>query len=226
KEVYLLERRNDQRFQCIIKQLKQKKIIIKIVNRQWLDMQVKGATHQGIIARVQTNRRQFQEQDLPALLAQHTAPLLLVLDGVTDPHNLGACLRCADAAGVNAIIIPRNRSAYLNATVKKVASGAAETMPLIQVTNLARTLRLLQEHNILILGTTIEADSHIYQTSFKFTSPIALVVGAEGNGIRRLTKKYCNELLRIPMVGSVASLNVSVAVGVFLFEVVRQRLSS
>lgn len=162
--------------------------------------------------------RQYQENDLPALLTQQAAPLLLVLDGVTDPHNLGACLRCADAAGVHAVIVPRDRAAPLNATAKKVASGAAETVPLIRVTNLARTLRLLQEHYVWIVGT---ADHQLYQS--KLTGPLALVMGAEGEGMRRLTREHCDELISIPMAGTVSSLNVSVAAGVCLFEAVRQR---
>ncbi|AIN47497.1 23S rRNA (guanosine(2251)-2'-O)-methyltransferase RlmB [Candidatus Palibaumannia cicadellinicola] len=225
REVYILKKRDDQRFKSLIKQLEQADIIIQLVNRQWLDRQAEGTVHQGIMALVQQQRSQFQEQDLPTLLAPHDgAPLLLVLDGVTDPHNLGACLRCADAAGVHAVIIPNNRSVHLNATAKKVASGAAETIPLIRVTNLVRTLQLLQQYHVCIIGTAIEADHNLYHNQLNFTGPIALVMGAEGKGMRRLTKEHCDELIRIPMVGSVSSLNVSVAVGICLFEVVRQRI--
>lgn len=219
-DVYLLKRRDNRRLQQLIQQLEQAGIVIKMASRQWLDEKVEGKVHQGIVARVQAGR-QFQENDLPALLAQQAAPLLLVLDGITDPHNLGACLRCADAAGVHAVIIPRNRAAPLNATVKKVASGAAETVPLIFVTNLVRTLRLLQEHNVWIVGTADKADHHLYQS--KLTGSQALVMGGEGEGMRRLTRKHCNEIISIPMAGAVSSLNVSVAVGVCLFEAVRQR---
>jgi 23S rRNA (guanosine2251-2'-O)-methyltransferase len=148
-------------------------------------------------------------------------PFLLVLDGVTDPHNLGACLRSADAAGVHAVIVPRDRSAQLNATAKKVACGAAENVPLIRVTNLARTLRLLQEMNVWVVGTAGEADHTLYQS--KMTGPMALVMGAEGEGMRRLTREHCDELISIPMAGTVSSLNVSVATGICLFEAVRQR---
>ena len=147
--------------------------------------------------------------------------LLLVLDGITDPHNLGACLRSADAAGVHAVIVPKDRSAQLNATAKKVACGAAESVPLIRVTNLARTMRMLQEENIWIVGTAGEADHTLYQS--KMTGRLALVMGAEGEGMRRLTREHCDELISIPMAGSVSSLNVSVATGICLFEAVRQR---
>ncbi|AHF73518.1 23S rRNA (guanosine-2'-O-)-methyltransferase [Candidatus Sodalis pierantonius str. SOPE] len=219
-DVYLLKGRDDRRLQPLVQQLEQAGIVIQMASRQWLDEKAEGAVHQGIVTRVQAGR-QFQENDLPALLAQQAAPLLLVLDGVTDPHNLGACLRCADAAGVHAVIVPRDRAAPLNATAKKVASGAAETVPLIRVTNLARTLRLLQEHNVWIVGTAGEADHHLYQS--KLTGPLALVMGAEGKGMRRLTREHCDELISIPMAGAVSSLNVSVAAGVCLFEAVRQR---
>lgn len=191
-----------------------------MANRQWLDEKVEGAVHQGIIARVREGR-QYQENDLPALLESVDTPFLLVLDGVTDPHNLGACLRSADAAGVHAVIVPRDRSAQLNATAKKVACGAAENVPLIRVTNLARTLRLLQEMNVWIVGTAGEADHTLFQS--KMTGPMALVMGAEGEGMRRLTREHCDELISIPMAGTVSSLNVSVATGICLFEAVRQR---
>lgn len=191
-----------------------------MANRQWLDDKVEGAVHQGIIARVREGR-QYQENDLPALLESVDTPFLLVLDGVTDPHNLGACLRSADAAGVHAVIVPRDRSAQLNATAKKVACGAAENVPLIRVTNLARTLRLLQEMNVWVVGTAGEADHTLFQS--KMTGPMALVMGAEGEGMRRLTREHCDELISIPMAGTVSSLNVSVATGICLFEAVRQR---
>ena len=182
---------------------------------------MEGAVHQGIVARVKPGR-QYQETDLPDLLASlDHPPFLLILDGVTDPHNLGACLRSADAAGIDAVIVPRDRSAQLNATAKKVACGAAESVPLIRVTNLARTMRLLQEENIWIIGTAGEADHSLYQS--KMAGAMALVMGAEGDGMRRLTREHCDELISIPMAGSVSSLNVSVATGICLFEAVRQR---
>jgi 23S rRNA (guanosine2251-2'-O)-methyltransferase len=153
---------------------------------------------------------------------QRVAPLILVLDGITDPHNLGACLRVADGAGVHAVIAPKDHAAGINATVAKVASGAAETVPYFMVTNLARTLNELKERNIWIMGTSDAATQTLYQADL--TRPVALVLGAEGDGMRSLTAKTCDELIRIPMMGAVESLNVSVASGVCLFEAMRQRL--
>lgn len=220
-DVFTLKGREDRRLMPLIAELEANGIAVQVANRQWLDEKVEGAVHQGIVARVREGR-QYQENDLPGLLAGQHAPFLLVLDGVTDPHNLGACLRSADAAGVHAVIVPRDRSAQLNATAKKVACGAAETVPLIRVTNLARTLRFLQEQQIWVVGTAGEADHSVFQS--KLTGPLALVMGAEGEGMRRLTREHCDELISIPMAGSVSSLNVSVATGVCLFEAVRQRL--
>ena len=220
-EVFVMKGREDRRLMPLIAELEQMGIVIQVANRQWLDEKVEGAVHQGIIARVREGR-QYQENDLPALLENlEQPPFLLILDGVTDPHNLGACLRSADAAGVHAVIVPRDRSAQLNATAKKVACGAAETVPLIRVTNHARTMRFLQEQNVWIVGTAGEADHNLYQS--KMTGPMALVMGAEGDGMRRLTREHCDELISIPMAGSVSSLNVSVATGICLFEAVRQR---
>jgi 23S rRNA (guanosine2251-2'-O)-methyltransferase len=222
QEVFILKGRDDKRLQPLIKDLEAQGIVVQIANRQWLDSQVEGGVHQGIVARVKPGR-QYQESDLPDLLESLDSPFLLILDGITDPHNLGACLRSADAAGVHAVIVPRDRSAQLNATAKKVASGAAEHVPLITVTNLARTMRVLQDANVWIVGTAGEADHNLYQS--KMTGPMALVMGAEGEGMRRLTREHCDELISIPMSGSVSSLNVSVATGVCLFEAVRQRSS-
>ncbi|MBW5892273.1 23S rRNA (guanosine(2251)-2'-O)-methyltransferase RlmB [Pectobacterium polaris] len=219
-EVFILKGRDDRRLQSVIAELEAQGIVIQVANRQWLDKQAEDAVHQGIVAKVKEGRK-YQENDLPAMLDNLDTPFLLILDGVTDPHNLGACLRNADGAGVHAVIVPRDRSAQLNATVKKVACGAAETVPVISVTNLARTMRLLQERNIWIVGTAGEADHTLYQS--KLTGPLALVMGAEGEGMRRLTREHCDELISIPMAGSVSSLNVSVATGVCLFEAVRQR---
>jgi len=220
QEVFILKGRDDRRLQTLVKALEAQGIVIQVASKQVLDSKSEGAVHQGIIARVKPGR-QYQEGDLPDLLASLDSPFLLILDGVTDPHNLGACMRSADAAGVHAIILPKDRSAQLNATAKKVASGAAEHIPLIRVTNLARTMRVLQEANVWIVGTAGEADHTLYQS--KMTGPMALVMGAEGEGMRRLTREHCDELISIPMAGSVSSLNVSVATGVCLFEAVRQR---
>ncbi|NDJ59172.1 23S rRNA (guanosine(2251)-2'-O)-methyltransferase RlmB [Enterobacteriaceae bacterium 4M9] len=221
QQVFILKGREDKRLMPLIHALEAQGVAIQVASRQWLDEKADGAVHQGIIALVKPGR-QYQENDLPDLVAAQDRPFLLILDGVTDPHNLGACLRSADAAGVHAVIVPRDRSAQLNATAKKVACGAAETVPLIRVTNLARTMRLLQEeHNVWLVGTAGEADHTLFQS--KLNGPLALVMGAEGEGMRRLTREHCDELISIPMAGSVSSLNVSVATGICLFEAVRQR---
>ena len=179
--------------------------------------------HQGVVARVNPVA---QVTSLDELLEQFeasgvAAPLLLVLDGVTDPHNLGACLRVADGAGAHAVIAPKDHAAGINATVAKVASGAAETMPYFMVTNLARTLGELKERTIWCIGTSDDAPKTIYDVDLK--GPVALVLGAEGEGMRQLTRKTCDELVSIPMHGAVESLNVSVASGVCLYEALRQR---
>jgi 23S rRNA (guanosine2251-2'-O)-methyltransferase len=179
--------------------------------------------HQGVAARVEAVA---QVHSLDELLEQLEAdgvsnPLLLVLDGVTDPHNLGACLRVADGAGAHAVIAPQDHAGGINATVAKVASGAAETMPYFMVTNLARTLNELKERNIWIIGTSGDASKTLYQVDLK--GPVALVLGAEGPGMRQLTRKTCDELMGIPMQGAVESLNVSVASAVCLYEALRQR---
>ena len=175
--------------------------------------------HQGVAARVEPVAQIHSLDDL--LDAVEGPPLLLVLDGITDPHNLGACLRVADGAGAHAVIAPKDHAAGINATVAKVASGAAETMPYFMVTNLARTLGELKERNIWITGTSDDAPKTLYQVDWK--GPTAIVLGAEGAGMRQLTRKTCDELVSIPMQGAVESLNVSVASGVCLYEALRQR---
>ena len=220
QEVYILKGREDKRLLPLIHALEAQGVVIQLANRQFLDEKSEGAVHQGIIARVKPGR-QYQENDLPDLLAQLDQPFLLILDGVTDPHNLGACLRTADAAGALAVIVPKDKSATLNATVRKVACGAAEVIPLVAVTNLARTLEKLQQRGLWLVGTAGEADQELYQQDM--TGPTVLVMGAEGKGMRRLTREHCDYLVRLPMAGSVSSLNVSVAAGVCLFEAVRQR---
>jgi 23S rRNA (guanosine2251-2'-O)-methyltransferase len=178
--------------------------------------------HQGVAARVQAIEPVHSlDSLLEDLEAAGTAPLLLVLDGITDPHNLGACLRVADGAGAHAVIAPKDHAAGINATVAKVASGAAETMPYFMVTNLARTLGELKERSIWITGTSDDAPQTLYQADLR--GPSALVLGAEGQGMRQLTRKTCDQLVSIPMRGAVESLNVSVASGVCLYEALRQR---
>jgi 23S rRNA (guanosine2251-2'-O)-methyltransferase len=187
-----------------------------------LDRLADGERHQGVVAGLVPRAGDPETQLEEALESLGDAPpLLLVLDGVTDPHNLGACLRSADAAGVAAVIVPRDRAAGLTPVVRKVAAGAAETVPLVQVVNLARTLRQLQERGVWLVGTSDDAPRTLYEVDC--TGPLALVLGSEGEGMRRLTREACDELVAIPMQGAVESLNVSVAAGVALFEVVRQR---
>jgi 23S rRNA (guanosine2251-2'-O)-methyltransferase len=219
-EAFVLKGRQDDRLVPVINELQRLGISIQQMGRKALDDKAKGANHQGVIARVKP-AKVLNEHDLDVILAQHEQPLLLVLDGVTDPHNLGACLRNADAAGVVAVIVPKDKSAPMTATVSKVACGAAETVPLVRVTNLARTMRALQEQGVWFVGTAGEATHDIYQS--KLTGPLAIVMGAEGDGMRRLTRETCDDLIKIPMSGSVSSLNVSVATGICLFEAVRQR---
>jgi 23S rRNA (guanosine2251-2'-O)-methyltransferase len=177
------------------------------------------ARHQGVVARVNALAPRHSLDDV--LDEVQGAPLVLVLDGVTDPHNLGACLRVADGAGAHAVIAPKDHAVGLNATVAKVASGAAETVPYLMVTNLARSLNEMKERDIRIVGTSDDAERTLYDVDL--SGPVALVLGAEGSGLRQLTKKTCDELVRIPMAGAVESLNVSVAAGVCLYEALRQR---
>ena len=178
------------------------------------------ARHQGVVARVDPLAVSHSLDD--TLDAVEGAPLVLVLDGVTDPHNLGACLRAADGAGAHAVVAPKDRAVGINATVAKVASGAADTVPYFMVTNLARTLNELKERAIRIVGTSDDAQRTLYEVDL--TGPTALVLGAEGSGMRQLTARTCDELVRLPMRGAVESLNVSVASAVCLYEAVRQRL--
>lgn len=192
------------------------------VERSRLDgMAGMNGRHQGVIARVVDTPIPYKDiHDILESDLKEPA-FFLILDGVEDPHNLGACLRVADAMGVHAVIAPKDRAAGLNATVRKVACGAAETVPFIAVTNLARTMRELKEAGVFVVGTTMDAPSTLLNT--KLEGPIALVLGAEGDGMRRLTQETCDALITIPMYGSVESLNVSVASGICLYEIRRQR---
>jgi 23S rRNA (guanosine2251-2'-O)-methyltransferase len=179
--------------------------------------------HQGVVAFISPITYQQIEDIIPAIYEKGETPLILVLDGVTDPHNLGACLRTADAAGVHAVVAPRDRAVGLNTTVQRVACGAAESVPYLMVTNLARTMRELKDRDLWLVGTDDTATQSIHQTDGKRS--MAWVMGAEGEGMRRLTRETCDELVTIPMLGSVESLNVSVATAVCLYETVRQRQS-
>ena len=196
-------------------------VSLQVVQRQTLDRLTQYARHQGIAVKVRGSR--FSTHDLGSLLAKVTTglPLYLVLDGIQDPHNLGACLRTADAAGVKAVILPKDRAVGMTPTVAKVASGAMESVPVIQVTNLARALRQLKEAGVWIVGASGNAEKSIYQTDMD--RPLALVLGSEDKGLRENTQAHCDMLMHIPMAGAVASLNVSVAAAVCLYEAVRQQ---
>ncbi|BES72614.1 23S rRNA (guanosine(2251)-2'-O)-methyltransferase RlmB [Marinobacter nanhaiticus D15-8W] len=219
QQVWIQTGREDKRVRSITENLDRLGVKWQVVHRKELDARVAGV-HQGIVAQVAPSR-EWQENDLLEAIAGWDAPFLLILDGVTDPHNLGACLRSADAAGVQAVIVPKDKSASLNPTVRKVACGAAESVPLVRVTNLARFMRALQDAGVWVIGTAGEADATLYQADFR--GPVALVMGAEGKGMRRLTREHCDALINIPMRGQVDSLNVSVATGVCLYEALRQR---
>lgn len=223
-EIMVAKGRNDDRMNKTVSYARKQGLSVQFVHRKTLDDKARGEQHQGILALAKPARI-LNEQDLDSLLDNLDGgiqpPLLLILDGVTDPHNLGACLRNADAVGANAIIVPKDNSVGITSIVSKVAVGAAQTVPLIQITNLARTIKHLQERGIWVVGTAGEAEQYIYDC--KMQGPTALVMGAEGKGMRRLTRESCDELVKLPMAGSVSSLNVSVACGICLFEVVRQR---
>jgi 23S rRNA (guanosine2251-2'-O)-methyltransferase len=194
---------------------------VRIVDSDDASLQKMAGTHrhQGLVAKVEALPRSHSLDD--TLDAVSGAPLLLVLDGVTDPHNLGACLRAADGAGAHAVIAPKDHAVGVNATVAKVASGAADSVPYFMVTNLARTLNELKERDIRIVGTADDAPRSLYEIDLR--GPVALVLGAEGSGMRQLTARTCDQLVRLPMRGAVESLNVSVASAVCLYEVLRQR---
>ena len=224
-EIHVDTVRRDQRMRAFIERCKEAGA--KLVDSDDERLNKLGGTsrHQGVVARVQPLAMSHSLDDvMDGVEAAGSMPLLLVLDGVTDPHNLGACLRVADGAGAHAVVAPKDHAVGLNATVAKVASGAAETVPYLMVTNLARALNELKERDIWIIGTSDQAKKSIYELDLN--RPIALVLGAEGDGLRQLTAKTCDELVCIPMQGAVESLNVSVAAGVCLFEALRQRGAS
>lgn len=219
-ELFVLKGRDDKKIHNIVNQARRFGASVQFCQRKVLDEKVNGEQHQGVVAKAKPGK-QYDEKDLADIVSSQAMPFLLVLDGVTDPHNLGACLRTADAAGVHALVVPKDKSASLTPIARKVACGAAEVVPLIQVTNLSRTLKDLQKQGVWVVGTAGEAEQTIY--AGKMTGPMALVMGAEGKGMRRLTRENCDELIKLPMAGSVSSLNVSVATGICLYEIVRQR---
>ena len=221
QQVWIQTGRQDKRVKSITDTLDSLGVKWKVVHRKELDERVSGV-HQGIVAAVSESREWTEDDLLTQLAGSDKPPFLLILDGVTDPHNLGACMRTADAVGIQAVVVPKDKSASLTPVARKVACGAAETVPFVRVTNLARFLRSLQEQGVWLIGTAGEAGATLYQADFK--GPVALVMGAEGKGMRRLTREHCDQLINIPMLGHVDSLNVSVATGVCLYEALRQRL--
>lgn len=219
--LYVLQGRNDERIEAVLTRATRLTIPVTALSRAELHQKVEGV-HQGVLAECKPLQLERSEGFLKQLLAglEHP-PFLLVLDGVTDPHNLGACIRSAEAAGVDAVIVPKDKSALMTPVVRKVACGAAESLPFIAVTNLVRTLKFLQESGIWVLGAAGESTQSIYKSDLR--GPLALVMGSEGAGMRRLTREQCDVLFAIPMAGEISSLNVSVSAGVCLFEAVRQR---
>ncbi len=219
-ELNVAENALPERLEAMLSQARKAGIAVKVCPRKTLDQFAGTDKHQGVVARVRA-KEHLGEQDLFHIIESYEKPFLLILDGVQDPHNLGACLRTADAAGVHAVIIPRHQVASLSPVVHKVACGAAETTPLIQVANLARCMMELKKLGIWMMGASLGAPQTLYEIDLNRS--LAVVLGAEGTGLRHLTEEHCDWLAEIPMRGAVASLNVSVATGVCLYEALRQR---
>ncbi len=221
KALLVLDNRKDQRLQKTISLAERAGIPVETVTAERLNSYAEDIRHQGVALLASRGKVYNEAWVLDYLASLDRTPLVLVLDGITDPHNLGACLRSADGAGVDAVIVPRDKSCGLTTVVRKVASGAADTIPFVLVTNLSRTLEKLQQAGLWVVGAAGEAEQVI--SAVDLTGPTALVLGSEDRGLRRLTREKCDHLVRIPMAGTVQSLNVSVATGVCLFEAVRQR---
>jgi len=221
KEIYLDEMRNDGRVMDLIKLIKENGIKYHLSNKDRLDGIATKFKHQGVVALIIERKEKYQtiEDIIEGDLKE--PPLILILDGIEDPHNLGACFRVADGMGVHAVVCPKDNAVGVNATVRKVACGGAESVPFIAVTNLGRTIRYLKDKGVFIIGTDGEVKNNLFKSNLK--GPIAIVLGSEGKGMRRLTKELCDSLISIPMLGQVESLNVSVASGIFLSEIRRQR---
>lgn len=224
QRIFIQQDSKNKRLQQLEQQARKAGVNVQSVARERLEKMLPGVKHQGVIAECVPSNL-LDEGDLDTLLdSAGSAPLLLVLDGVQDPQNLGACLRSAEAAGVAAVILPKDRAADLTATARRAACGAAELVPIVRVVNLARCLRHLKDRGVWLAGTMDTANATIHQQDL--TGPLALVMGGEGDGMRRLTAELCDYQLSIPMAGHVSSLNVSVATGICLFEIVRQRQSA
>ncbi len=223
EQVLFDARRSDKRAVRLKQSLNDKSVAVRLAERKEMDQLSGGVSHQGVVA-VLRQQSSPQAQSLPQILAQiDHPPLLLVLDQVKDPHNLGACLRSADGAGVDVVLLPKDRACPVNETVRRVAAGAAERVQVIYAANLARSLQEIKEQGVWLVGCADQAEQSIYDVDL--SSGVAMILGAEESGLRQLTRKHCDYLVQIPMAGSVSSLNVSVATGVVLFEAVRQRLA-
>lgn len=212
---------SNNRLKILFKMLKEKKIETKLTHKKILDKLSGNNLHQGIIAELHYTKI-YDKDYFNKIICNKKNKLILILDGITDPHNFGACLRNANAAGVDMVIIQKNRSTKINGTVRKVASGAADITPVITVTNLSNTLNFLKSHNIRIIGTSNKAELNLFNIKINYTS-IAVIVGSEEKGMRRLVSNTCDDIIKIPMFGKVSSLNVSVTTGIVLFEIIRQR---
>lgn len=223
-EKLLIRQGEEKRYQALLQLANQRQIAVQMLPSQQMNEQFPDIVHQGVVVWCKPLPT-LVEADIPRLLKSlDHSPLILVLDGVTDPHNLGACLRTADACGVDMVIIPKDKSASLSSVVAKVSSGASEHIPLVRVTNLSRAIERLQNLGVWVFGACGEASQSLYQMDGK--GAIALVLGAEGDGLRRLTREKCDGLYSIPMMGNVSSLNVSVAAGISLYEIRRQRINA
>jgi 23S rRNA (guanosine2251-2'-O)-methyltransferase len=221
KKLFINQERMDKRLQDLLATAEKAHLDIEKLSIQKMNQRFAEYSHQGVVA-LAAPLPDYGEADLLALLESCKKPaLILVLDGITDPHNLGACLRTADATGVNFVVIPKDKNASITPVVSKVACGAAESIPLVKVTNLVRAMELLKQQGIWIYGAAGEATNSLYQVDC--TGNVAIAMGAEGEGLRRLTREHCDGLYSLPMIGSVESLNVSVATGVSLYEIIRQR---
>lgn len=223
RTLWLQATRDDARASEIAALARDVGISVQRIDARKLDEWTDFASHQGVVAEIETARGWSEDDLLEHLDTLATPALLLLLDGVQDPHNLGACMRTADACGVQALIVPRDRAVGLTPAVRKVAAGAAETVPLVTVTNLARTMRALKERNIWLIGSDAHAERMACETDL--AGAVGLVMGSEGEGMRRLTRESCDLVVRLPLIGAVESLNVSVATGMLLYEAVRQRLA-
>lgn len=217
---WLEQSRQDKRLQKIIDMLEENNIPYEVVDKKTLDKKTKSTRHQGVVINYKSAGL-YTEKELDLFLDKNEL-LILVLDGITDPHNFGACLRTADAVGVDCVIIPKDNAVGITPVVRKVASGAVDTVAVVQVTNLARSIKKIQAAGVWVYGAAGETEQTVYQTDLK--GKTAIVMGAEEKGLRRLTRETCDVLFKIPMTGTVESLNVSVATAVILYEAVRQRM--